>query len=237
MFSTGKKKVTSLETLRERKILAVIGTAVTMVIVASVYLRGSNLASILLHPEKLAEVIGYYGPSGIVLSQFVQVLIAPIPPVTPVAGGLLYGPWIGMVFALIGATVASTLAIYLSRRYGRPFVEKFVRESVIEKFDSFTEKTGYTPFIVLFVFPGFPDDALCFIAGLSKLEWKDLAIIASLGRIPGILMLTTVGQSIAETDIILFIASSLTVATVSLVSVRYRKKIQSSLKNTWRKIL
>lgn len=223
--------------IREREIQALIlaGTAILMTGLV-LRLHETDFVSLLFNPEKLTEVLGYYGPSGVIISQFIQVLIAPIPPVTPVASGLLYGPWLGMIFAVIGAGAASTLAVYLSRRYGRPLVEKFVRDSVLEKFDSFTSKTGYTPFIVLFLFPGFPDDALCFIAGLSNLDWKDLAIIASLGRIPGILMLTTTGHSIAETDLKLFLISSITVATVSILSVKYRKNLEKSLTRIYGKI-
>lgn len=188
---------------------------------------------ILFKPEELAELLGSYGPAGIILGQFVQVMIAPIPPVTPVASGLLYGPWYGMVLSVIGAAIGSILAIFLSRRYGRPLVERFVRDSTMEKFDSLTEKTGYTPFLVLFIFPGFPDDALCFIAGLTKLDWKNLAIIGSLGRIPGILMLTTTGHSIAETNFILFVIAASSVAIVSILSVKYREKLEDYFKYPW----
>ena len=187
-----------------------------------------DFLSVLFRPEELAQILGPYGPAGVIIGQFTQVMIAPIPPVTPVASGLLYGPWYGMVLSVIGAALGSILAIFLSRRYGRPLVERFVRDSAIERFDSFTEKTGYTPFLVLFIFPGFPDDALCFIVGLTKLNWKNLAIIASLGRIPGILMLTTTGHSIAEANLALFLLASSSVAIVSILSVKYREELEET---------
>jgi len=185
-----------------------------------------DFLSVLFRPEELAQLLGPFGPLGIIVGQFIQVLIAPIPPVIPVASGLLYGPWHGMVLSVIGATFGSVLAIFLSRRYGRPLVERFVRDSAMERFDSITEKTGYTPFLVLFIFPGFPDDALCFIAGLTKLDWKNLSVIASLGRIPGILMLTTTGHSIAEANLFLFIIASSSVAIVSILSIKYREELE-----------
>lgn len=214
---------------REKEIIL---SAILIPVLFVLNVLGTDLdfLSILFSPEKLAELLGPYGPPGIIVGQFIQVLIAPIPPVTPVASGLLYGPWYGMILSVIGASLGSVLAIILSRRYGRPLVEKFVRDSVIEHFDSFSEKTGYTPFLVLFIFPGFPDDALCFIAGLTKLDWKNLAIIASLGRIPGILMLTTTGHSIAEADFILFTIASSSVAIVSILSVKYREKLEEYFK-------
>lgn len=181
----------------------------------------------IFRPERVASILGPYGPLGVILGQIAQVLIAPIPPVTAIASGLLYGPFKGAVISLIGASIGSIIAIYLSNRYGRPLVERFVSEQKMEKFDEFTHKSGYTPFIILFVLPGFPDDVLCFIGGLTNLDWKTMAFIASIGRLPGILMLTTTGHSIGQADAVLFIVSALSVAVISILSVHYRKRIES----------
>ena len=220
--------------LREREEeIAISAFIAAILVIITAYSSNLDFLSILFQPEKLANLLGPYGPTGIIVGQFIQVLIAPIPPVTPVASGLLYGPWYGMALSVIGAALGSVLAVFLARKYGRPLVERFVRDSAMKRFDSFTEKTGYTPFLVLFIFPGFPDDALCFIAGLTKLDWKNLAIIASLGRIPGILMLTTTGHSIAEANLMLFIFASSSVALVSILSVKYRERLESIFRNIW----
>ena len=179
-----------------------------------------------LRPERVVEILGPYGPAGIIAGQIAQVILAPIPPVTAIASGTLYGPFLGAFISLIGATIGSVLAIYLSDRYGRPLVERFVSDENMEKFDELTQKTGYLPFIILFVLPGFPDDALCFIAGLTNLNWKKLAFIASIGRLPGILMLTTTGYSIAEANTLLFVVATVSVIVVSTLSVSYRKEIE-----------
>ena len=179
-----------------------------------------------LRPERVVEILGPYGPAGIIAGQIAQVILAPIPPVTAIASGTLYGPFLGAFISLIGATIGSVLAIYLSDRYGRPLVERFVSDENMNKFDELTQKTGYLPFIILFVLPGFPDDALCFIAGLTNLNWKKLAFIASIGRLPGILMLTTTGYSIAEANTLLFVVATVSVIVVSTLSVSYRKEIE-----------
>lgn len=186
----------------------------------------------LLNPEKVAEILGAYGPAGIIAGQIAQVILAPIPPVTAIASGTLYGPFLGAFISLIGAAIGSIIAIYLSDRYGRPLVERFVSERHMNQFDELILKTGYLPFIVLFVFPGFPDDALCFIAGLTNLNWKKLAFIASMGRLPGILMLTTTGHSIAEANTLLFMTAGLSIAAVSVFSVNYRNEIEAFLRRT-----
>jgi uncharacterized membrane protein YdjX (TVP38/TMEM64 family) len=128
---------------------------------------------------------------------------------------------------MIGASIGSLTAILLSRKFGRPVVESFLSDEVIEKFDKFTSGHGFLPFIVLFVFPGFPDDALCFIAGLTKLDWKKLFIIASLGRLPGIAMLVVTGSSIAEANLQNLVLASSGIITISYISVKYEKQLEN----------
>lgn len=177
-------------------------------------------------PEKVVEVLGPYGPAGIIAGQIAQVLLAPIPPVTAIASGTLYGPFLGALISITGASIGSIIAIYSSNRYGRPLAERFVSEENMQKFDEITQKTGYLPFILLIVLPGFPDDALCFIAGITKHDWRKMAVIASLGRFPGILMLTTTGHSLVEMNLVLFLISALSIVGISTFSVRYREEIE-----------
>ena len=181
----------------------------------------------IVRPDEVVEILGPYGPLGIISGQILQVIFAPIPPVTAVASGTLYGPFTGAFISIIGASIGTVLAVYFSNRYGRPLVERVVSNEHMNRFDDLIEKSGYLPFIILFVFPGFPDDALCFIAGLTKLDWKKLAFIGSIGRLPGILMLTTTGHSIAESSRIIFIITGLSIITISFLSVRYREELET----------
>ncbi|MFB6204455.1 MAG: TVP38/TMEM64 family protein [Candidatus Nanohaloarchaea archaeon] len=183
-------------------------------------------SSIALEPGKLAAAIGPYGPPGVILLQFAQVLIAPLPPITPVISGMLYGVGAGTIYSMVGAAAGSLAAILIARRYGRTAVKKFLSEEAMERFDSYTSGHGYLPFIVLFVFPGFPDDALCFIAGLTRLDWKKLFLIGWLGRLPGIALLAMTGSSAAQANTFMFVLSGGAVAIISYVSVRYERELE-----------
>jgi len=182
-----------------------------------------------IRPQYVVDVLGPFGPLGIISGQILQVIFAPIPPITAIASGTLYGPFIGAFISIIGASIGTVFAVYVSNRYGRPLVEKVVSDENMQRFDDLTQKSGYLPFIVLFVFPGFPDDALCFIAGLTKLDWRKLALIGSIGRLPGILMLTTTGYSIAESSKVMFIVSGLSIIAISILSVKYREEIEGKI--------
>lgn len=210
-------------------------TAAATVILLGAWLAGVTYADIshpLLAPSHLAALLGPYGPSAVVAAHIAQVLAAPVPPVTAVVSGLLYGPLEGALYSLIGASIGSIVAILIARRYGRPAVERLLSAETLSRFDAYAERTGYLPFIVLFVLPGFPDDALCFIAGLTTLDWRELAFIASLGRIPGILMLTTTGYSVGAADIPLFLlVGGATVVTI-WASLTHRDRIIAATRRT-----
>lgn len=213
----------------KRKIEATVMLTVVSVIGFLGYLEVS--AAIPTDPEKLAALIGPYGPAGIIGTQFAQVLIAPIPPVTPVISGMLYGTYLGTFYSTVGAALGSLAALLIARKYGRTAAERFLTDEAMDKFDEYTSGHGYLPFIILFVFPGFPDDALCFIAGLTNLDLKKLFLISSLGRIPGIALLALTGTSAAQANTGVFVLSAFLVLSISYGSVRYEQKLEETVVN------
>lgn len=197
-------------------------------ILATAIIGGNNISvSVSSKPDALADLIGPYGYAGIIFTQFVQVLIAPLPPVTPVVSGILYGVVLGTSLSFVGgAAIGSLAALFIGKRFGRPAVRRFLSDKSLEKFDRYTSGHGYLPFVVLFVFPGFLDDALCFIAGLTDLDWKKLFLIASFGRIPGIALLAMTGSSAAQANTTVFLISASIVLTISLFSIKYERKME-----------
>jgi uncharacterized membrane protein YdjX (TVP38/TMEM64 family) len=198
----------------------------SLIVAAALIGRDYISLSVFSNPEALAGLIGPYGYAGIIFTQFAQVLIAPLPPVTPVVSGMLYGVVMGTSLSFVGAALGSLVALLIGKRYGRPAVRRFLSEEALDKFDRYTSGHGYLPFVVLFVFPGFPDDALCFIAGLTDLDWKKLFLIASFGRIPGIALLAMTGSSAAQANTSVFLISASAVLTISVLSIRYERQME-----------
>ena len=53
-------------------------------------------------------------------------------------------------------------------------------------------------FFLLFVIPGIPKDALCYVAGLSPLRFPFFIAASMAGRLPGIIGSALIGNSAAE---------------------------------------
>lgn len=140
-----------------------------------------------------------WGPFILILLQALQVFLAPVPgQFLGAAGGYIFGPWLGTIYSMIGTVLGSILAITLARKFGRPLVERFVAKETLARVDELTAKAGIWFFFIAFLLPFFPDDALCFLAGLSSIPipWLLAAII--IGRLPGVAASAFLGAGISR---------------------------------------
>jgi uncharacterized membrane protein YdjX (TVP38/TMEM64 family) len=64
----------------------------------------------------------------------------------------------------------------------------------LEKFDHLTEDKGVLVFFLIFLLPAFPDDMICFIAGLTRIKISTLVLISIAGRLPGYAILSYTGS-------------------------------------------
>ncbi|MEF9919386.1 MAG: TVP38/TMEM64 family protein [Eubacterium sp.] len=133
------------------------------------------------------------------LFQIVQVIIAPIPGgTTMLVGGALFGGLWGFVLSLSGILIGSSIAFFIAKKLGRPFILRFISSKWIEKFENIRDSRLNMVLFLIFLFPGFPDDLFCYLAGLSKMDFKTFILVALLGRTPGFLLTTLVGAGIMK---------------------------------------
>ena len=134
-----------------------------------------------------------------VLIQVLQVVIAPIPgQAAAFAGGFIFGFWKGWALTTLGLLIGSFIAMSLARLLGISLVRKIVPESIIQRFDSVISDGGYMTFFMIFLLPALPDDAVCFLAGLTKLKLLPLSLVCLLGRAPGMAVLSFTGAGFAD---------------------------------------
>lgn len=179
--------------------------------------------------DKLSEFLnslGPYSPAVFVLLQALQVIAAPFPgELTGVAGGYVYGENLGFILSTIGLTLGSWVAYELASILGRPFVERFVNQQVLHRFDFLTTNAGATLCFVLFLFPGFPKDYLCYLLGLSRMKLRTFLMVSIIGRIPGTYLLTMQGASIRNQQYYTAIIVAVLSAAILLIAYLYRSQI------------
>lgn len=158
-----------------------------------------------------------------------QILISPLPgQITGLVSGYLFGIVLGTIYSITGIIIGSYIVLLLSRRYGRPFAEKMVKKKTVEKFDRITDKAGPFTLFLIYLLPIFPDDTICYLAGLTKIKIGILVVISGLGRLPGLFVLNLVGNGVASSNLIfplLFLGGALVVSLLIYFNRDYLEKI------------
>ena len=184
----------------------------------------------LYNPEFVKNILkkfGIWGPPIFIFLQILQVLLAPVPGhVLGFISGVIYGPLLGSLYSMTGLTIGAYLAFRLSKFFGRPFVERNVKEETLRKYDTLLEKRGAPLLFIFFLLPGFPDDALAYLAGLTKMDSYSFIAAVFFGRLPGIVLVTVAGREWAKERIDLFLL--LTAFSFLLVALllKYRNQVE-----------
>lgn len=166
---------------------------------------------------QLVDGIGAAKPYAFLALQVLQVLFAPIPgQLIGLLGGYFFGFWQGLLLSTAGLAIGSFLAMNLGRLLGERLVRRVVPRSVFEKFDYLVTEGGLWNFFMLFLLPALPDDAVCFIAGLTRWRISQLLAVCLLGRLPGTAVLLFVGASVGGSMVVanILLAIAMTAALV-----------------------
>ena len=138
---------------------------------------------------------GVLGPVVLFVILGLQVFLAVIPGhAFIVAGGYVYGLLWGVVITQISTVITSQIAYLLARKAGRQFVERMAPVTVIDKWNSLAEKQGGLFFFFALILPIFPNDLMCFIAGLSSVSPRKFFIANFCGRLPCAIFITLIGS-------------------------------------------
>lgn len=140
-----------------------------------------------------AQQLGIWGPAAIFVLLVIQVFLAFIPgQALMIASGFLYGFWTGLAIAWTGLVVGGQAAFFLARKFGRPFAERWVAPATIARWDQVTGQ-GVGFFALSLVLPVFPNDAMCYVAGLGTISSGRFLVANMLGRGMACLLTSLIG--------------------------------------------
>ena len=226
-----KKRITSKTKL---KIIAVVAVILLIVIyVIWDLLNNGPLTSFLNNKDAIISWVeghGFLGPLAFIFLQVLQIVLAPIPgQIVGGVGGFLFSWW-GVLWTCIGTAIGGFIVFWLSRKFGRPLVEKIVKKDSLDKFDFiFSNNTSFILFVI-FLIPGLPDDIICYLAGLTNISLKKLVTLFVIGRLPAIIIINYLGSGIGEENLAPVVVISVIVAIVLALIVWQREKIIGFLK-------
>ena len=130
------------------------------------------------------------------LVQFLSVVLAPIPSnITAAAGAYLFGLWPAFLLTWGAVTLGSAVVFALARALGQQFASQFVSEKLSDKYLDVIRRKRDVFLALAFLFPFFPDDLLCILAGLTDISFRRFFLLALIARPWGLLVACMVGSA------------------------------------------
>ena len=191
-----------------------------------------------LNPTMIRESVLAFGPLapfGFILIYNLGSIIFLPGSLLSVAGGAIFGPTLGTVYVVVGATLGATLAFLLARYFARSFFEDIIERKYpkIKEYDKRLEKNGFITVLFLRLLPVFPFNGLNFALGLTKVRIRDYFLGTLIGIVPGTFAFVYLGSSIAEMNPrnIIFAIALIIILSLSLKIYNSKKRIKS--KKQW----
>ena len=164
------------------------------------------------------------------LVQLLSVILAPIPSnITAAAGGLLFGTWPAFLLTFGAVAAGSLLTFSLARALGRDFAGRLVSRKLSEKYQDILRTKAPIFLTLAFLFPFFPDDMLCILAGLTDLSFRRFAVIVLLTRPWGLLFASALGGSTLGLPPWVMIPLALLGLILFLLGMKYGDKAEEIL--------
>lgn len=183
-------------------------------------LRGP-MAKFVSEPQLFRDWIderGIWGMVAYVAMLIVQVILAIIPgEPLEIAGGYAFGSLWGTVLCVIGTTIGSIIVYLLVKRFGMKMVTLFFSKEKIDslKFLKSSPKRNIL-FMIIFIIPGTPKDLLCYFIGLTDINFMNMLLICSLGRLPSVITSTVGGNALGTENYIWAVVVFVATAVISI---------------------
>jgi uncharacterized membrane protein YdjX (TVP38/TMEM64 family) len=176
--------------------------------------------------EQFINAFGRWAPLAFMGLQVLQVILAPVPgEATGFIGGYLFGTLNGFLYSSLALAVGSWINFGIGRFLGKRFVRGWIPAATLARFDRLVKRQGVIVLFILFVFPGFPKDYLCLFLGITAIPLNVFLVIASIGRMPGTLMLSLQGEFLFDRNYAVFAVVFAITVLVAVLAIRYRESI------------
>ena len=183
--------------------------------------------------EKLGEYIARCAPwshlayFGI---QLVSVVVAPIPSnLTAAAGAYLFGLWPSFLLTWGAVALGSAIVFILARVLGQKFAGQFVGEKLSERYLDVIRRKRDVFLLLAFLFPFFPDDLLCILAGLTDISFRRFFLLAVLTRPWGLLVACMVGSATVAIPLWGMVLLGVGGLALFLLAMKYGDKLEDAV--------
>lgn len=120
-------------------------------------------------------------------------------PATPLllAGGVVYGPWLGTLYNTIGATLGAGAAFLFARLLGRDLIVHLLGERRVARVEKLLDHYGFSSLITIRLLP-LPFLIANFGAALAGVRFGPFFLATAIGMVPMVFTLTFLYATLAD---------------------------------------
>lgn len=152
-----------------------------------------------LKPENLQalkEQSGVFAPLGFIILYWVGTILCVPGVILTLAAGALFGPFLGTVWTVIGATLGATSAFLIARFIAGDWARaQFQKGDRLGQLIQGIEQDGFWFALSIRLAPIFPFVAANYLLGLTPIRLPSYVLATTVGIIPGTFAYTWLGQS------------------------------------------
>jgi len=200
-----------------------------VIIAATFAVRWTGLSRY-METEALRQLVEQSGIFGPLVYMFIYtiapVLFFPGLPIT-IAGGILFGPFWGVLYTIIGSTCGACAAFLVSRHISSNWIETKLKSPRWHRLSDGVEKHGWKMVAFARLVPLFPFNLLNYAFGLTKIKFRHYALATFLCMLPACIAFIVFSSSLL--DLFRgkvspsFLVGAGLIVLVSLIPVLYRR--------------
>ena len=226
---------------KKHTLRAVLGAVCLVPLVAfGLCLWRSGLLSDIHSVYELRTVIDCAGPLAwlvFFILQMLTVIIAPIPSNVTMAAGAMALGFVRALLIGVAAIICGSLIIFLvARRLGRRAVRRLVDRGVLDKYLPLIEEKQDMFLFLTLLFPFFPDDTLCILAGLTNMPTARFFLIMAIARPWGLVVAALVGSGVIRLPLWGWGALFTAMCALFFFAMKYSAPIEEALLRAVRRL-
>ncbi len=219
------------------KLSLVLGLFAIISIVLFVVLKCLHITDISTL-KKLILASGHWGVIVFIAIQvFMLVCFCFIPIINPslvVMGIVIFGSKIAFISCLISICFSSTILFFLGDKFGEKLAGKIIGKNDLEKVQNVLDTKSKILLPLSFIIPGFPDEAFCIVAGMTKMKYWYFILINVFCHIIEIGLICFLGSSLIDWGS-LNLLDWIIVGNIALVDIYLLFRLEKFINNKTKK--
>ncbi len=219
--------------------IAIIGAIIVLIVLFKVLGLGQYLTLDYLKSSQEKFAVLYSNNQVAVISVYMLIYIAvtalslPGAAVMTLAGGAMFGFWVGFVVVSFASTIGATLACFVARFLLRDWVQNKFGDKLTAINDGIAREGAFYLFSLRLV-PIFPFFVINLLLGLTNMKLLTFYWVSQVGMLPGTMVFVNAGKELAKIDslsgilspglIISFVILGLFPITVKKILAWYKKR-------------